>query len=83
MGLATIGKGNYCWGFYQILFWNKELETLNCQIDIMPYVSLYASPFDAAFTGEKSYKPEITENESLAFSWERHYTKVICGYYTP
>lgn len=63
MLLATVEKRNYCWGFYHILFWNKELETSNCQIDIMPYVSLYTSPFDAAFTGEKSYKPEITENE--------------------
>lgn len=53
MVLATIAKGNYCWGFYQILFWNKELETLNFQIDTMPCVSLHTSPFNAAFTGGK------------------------------
>lgn len=61
--LATVGKGDCCWVLIRSCGSTKP-ETLNCQIDITPHVSFYTSPFDAAFTGGKSYKSDITENES-------------------
>ena len=39
--------------FDHIGWWYKELETLYCQIDLMPHVSFYTSASDAAFTGGK------------------------------